>query len=210
MDGIDKLWAPLAGPEATKPLLAHALAAFQAAPSIGRAVLVVSDDALERGTSLVRGHGFDKVAAVVTGGPRRQDSVRDGLDALGACDWVAVHDGARPLVTVELIEQGLMEAQETGAACPVVPVPDTVKQIDHEGFAVHTLERERLRLAQTPQVFRYDLLKRAHAQVTSEATDDAAMVEALGVRVRLFPGTRRNVKVTTPEDLALVHALLSP
>jgi 2-C-methyl-D-erythritol 4-phosphate cytidylyltransferase len=210
MDGIDKLWAPLSGPEVTRPLLAHGLAAFQAAPSVNRAVLVVSDNAIERGMSLVRGHGFDKVGAVVRGGARRQDSVRAGLDALGACDWVAVHDGARPLVTVELIEQGLMEAQETGAACPVVPVPDTVKEIDDGGFAVHTLDRGQLRLAQTPQVFRHELLKRAHAQVTSEATDDAAMVEALGVRVRLFPGARRNVKVTTPEDLALVHALLSP
>jgi 2-C-methyl-D-erythritol 4-phosphate cytidylyltransferase len=208
MDGIDKLWAPLTGRNETRPLLAYALAAFQTCPSVSRAVLVVGDDALGRARSLVRDQAFDKVRAVVPGGERRQDSVRAGLDALGACEWVAIHDGARPLVTVELIEQGLLEARETGAACPVVVVPDTVKEIDEAGFAVHTLDRASLRLAQTPQVFRYDLLLEAHRRVGDDATDDAAMVEALGVRVRLFPGTRRNVKVTTPEDLVLVHSIL--
>ena len=207
MDGIDKLWAPLTGHTETRPLLAYSLAAFEACPSVSQAVLVVGEDAVERARSLVHDDGCHKVCAVVPGGERRQDSVRAGLDALGACQWVAVHDGARPLVTVELIEQGLLEALETGAACPVVVVPDTVKEIDEAGFAVHTLDRARLRLAQTPQVFRYDLLLEAHRR-RDDATDDAAMVEALGVRVRLFPGTRRNVKVTTPEDLALVHALL--
>lgn len=210
MDGIDKLWAPLTGHTETRPLLAYSLAAFDACPSVSRAVLVVGEDALERARSLVRDQAFDKVGAVVAGGERRQDSVRAGMEALGTCEWVAVHDGARPLVTVELIEQGLLEARETGASCPVLAVADTVKEIDEAGFAVHTLERASLRLAQTPQVFRYDLLLEAHRRVGEDATDDAAMVEALGVRVRLFPGTRRNVKVTTPEDLALVHALLTP
>ncbi|MEX1253801.1 MAG: 2-C-methyl-D-erythritol 4-phosphate cytidylyltransferase [Dehalococcoidia bacterium] len=210
MDGIDKLWTSLARPGEPKPLLAYPLAAFEACPSVSRVVLVVSEETVERARSLVLDEALDKVRAVVPGGERRQDSVRAGLDALGGCDWVAIHDGARPLVTVELIEQGLLEARETGASCPVLPVADTVKEIDEAGFAVHTLQRARLRLAQTPQVFRYDLLLEAHRQAGDEATDDAAMVEALGVRVRLFPGTRRNVKVTTPEDLALVHALLTP
>jgi 2-C-methyl-D-erythritol 4-phosphate cytidylyltransferase len=210
MAGTDKLWASLHGHSGTsKPLLAYSLAAFQACPVVARIALVVTADAVERAQALVRRDGFAKVCAVVAGGARRQDSVRAGLNALGACDWVAVHDGARPLITPELIESARLEAGETGAACPVLPVPDTVKEIDGAGYAVHTLDRARLRLAQTPQVFRHDLLAEAHRRMTDEATDDAAMVEALGVRVRLFPGTRRNVKVTTPEDLALVRALLA-
>ncbi len=211
MAGTDKLWAPLYDSERrSRPLLALPLAAFQACPAVERAVLVVGGGALDRARALVSEGAFDKVCAIVPGGARRQDSVRAGLEALGPSGWVAVHDGARPLVTVELIEQAFLEAQETGAACPVVPVPDTVKETDDAGYAVRTLDRARLRLAQTPQVIRYDLLVDAHRRIVGEATDDAAMVEALGVRVRLFPGARRNVKVTTPEDLALVHSLLRP
>jgi 2-C-methyl-D-erythritol 4-phosphate cytidylyltransferase len=205
MDGIDKVWTSLGA----RPLLAYALDAFQRCQFVSKVALVVGEDAIQRANALLQEESLAKVCAVVPGGERRQDSVRAGLDALRPCDWVAVHDGARPLVTVELIEQGLLEARETGAACPVLPVPDTVKRIDEAGYAVDTLDRNRLRLAQTPQVFRYDLLLGAHSRVSGEATDDAAIVEAIGIRVRLFPGTRRNVKVTTPEDLALVHALLT-
>ena len=125
------------------------------------------------------------------GGERRQDSVRAGLEALGACDYVAVHDGARPLVTPELIERGLEAARETGAAAPAVPLADTVKEAGADGIVVRTLDRSRLWAVQTPQVFRYELLMRAHREVTADVTDDAAMVEALGEPVRLFEGARR-------------------
>ena len=208
MAGGDKLWAPLTGPDGrSRPLLAYAVAAFQRCAAIERVALVLAHDALARGQDLVRDEGFDKVCAVVAGGARRQDSVRAGLDAAGVAGWVVVHDGARPLVTPELIERGLAAARETGAACCALPVPDTVKEAS-EGVIVRTLDRSRLWLAQTPQVFRYDLLMEAHLQAQGDATDDASMVEALGVRVKLFEGSPRNLKVTTPEDLALVQALL--
>ena len=138
---------------------------------------------------------------------RRQDSVRAGLEAIAACDYVVVHDGARPLVTRQLIEDTLAAARETGASCCAVLVPDTVKEAS-AGYITRTLDRSRLMLAQTPQAFRCDLLMDAHRRAEGDATDDAALVEALGVRVRIVPGSPRNIKVTTPADLAFVRALI--
>lgn len=204
MAGVDKLLAPLAG----RPLLAHTLAAFQACPSVERVALVMAGERLEDGRDSVRAHGFDKVAALCQGGERRQDSVRAGLEALGVCEWAVVHDGARPLVTPRLIEDGLAAARETGAAICAVPLSDTIKQVTASGEVERTLERQGLWLVQTPQVFRYDLLLEAHRRATAEATDDAALVEAMGGRVRVYMGSPRNIKVTTPEDLALAEALM--
>jgi len=203
MGGADKLFAEVGG----QPLLAYSVAAFQDCAAIDRIVLVLAEANLERGRELAKRHGFTKVSAVCPGGPRRQDSVRLGLEELSRCDYVAVHDGARPLVTPELIERGLEAAQETGAAAPALPVADTVKEAGSDGIVLRTLERSRLWAVQTPQVFRYELLLRAHRDVTADVTDDSAMVEALGAPVRLFEGSRTNVKVTTVEDLSVVEAL---
>ncbi len=209
MAGVEKLWAPLADPDGcVRPLLALSLAAFEAADAVGRVALVVASDAIERASALVRDEAFGKVCAVVPGGVRRQDSVLAGLEALAACEWVVVHDGARPLVTVDLIDRGSEVAQETGASCCAVPASDTVKEADQYQRVVRTLDRSRLWLAQTPQVFRRELLLEAHGRAQGDATDDAALVEALGVTVRLYAGSSRNLKVTTPDDLALAQALL--
>jgi 2-C-methyl-D-erythritol 4-phosphate cytidylyltransferase len=212
MEGADKLFANLAG----RPLLARVLARFQESPLVERIVLVLSAANLERGRALAEEEGIDKLTAACEGGPRRQDSVRLGLEALGPCEWVLVHDGARPLVTTELIERGLAAARETGAAVAAVPVADTVKLAAPDGTVERTLDRGRLWAAQTPQVFRYDLLLRAHREVTTDPstalragfTDDAAMLETLGLPVRLYEGSPANIKVTTPEDLRLAEALL--
>ncbi len=209
MSGLDKLWVDVAGSDGRdRPLLAHAIAAFQQCEAIGRVCLVVADDALERTRELADKEAFDKVSAVVPGGGRRQDSVLAGLRALGSCTWVVIHDGARPLVTADLIERGLQEAEATGASCCALPVLDTVKESDGDNTVSRTLDRSHLWLAQTPQVFRYDLLMDAHDASPDDVTDDAAVVEAMGGRVRLYAGTRRNVKVTTNEDLDLVRILL--
>ena len=205
MAGADKLFTEIAG----QPLLAHTIGAFERCDAIQRIVLVLSDQNIERGSDLLKRCGFAKTAAVVPGGPRRQDSARLGLEALGECDYVAVHDGARPLVTPELIERGIEAARETGAAVPAIPLVDTVKEAGADGIVLRTMDRSRLLAAQTPQVFRYELLFRAHREVTAEVTDDAAMVEALGGRVRIFEGERRNVKVTTVEDLDYARRVLS-
>ncbi len=207
---IDKLWTPLVDAKGrNRPLLAYCVAAFQLCPVVGRIVIVVAEEAIERTQALAEGEGWSKVCAVAPGGDRRQDSVRAGLESLDRCEWVIVHDGARPMVTPALIEQGLREAEDTGAACCALPVPDTVKESDDAGRIVRTLDRTRLWLAQTPQTFRYDLLMEAHAHAKGEATDDAALVEALGVEVRLYQGSPRNLKVTTRDDLALAQALLA-
>lgn len=204
MAGADKLFTQVGG----RQLLAYAVAAFQNCAAVDRIVLVLSEPDLARGRDLVKRYGLTKVTAICPGGPRRQDSVRLGLEALGSCDYVAVHDGARPLVTPELIERALTAARETGAAAPAVPLADTVKEAGPEGLVVRTLDRSRLWAVQTTQAFRYDLLLRAHREVKADVTDDAAMVEALGALVRLFEGSRTNLKVTTAEDLVLVEALL--
>ena len=203
MAGADKLFTEVAG----QPLLAHAIAPFQECASIERIVLVMAPLNLKRGRDLVERYGFTKATALVKGGERRQDSVRLGLEALGGCDYVAVHDGARPLVTPELIARGLEAARETGAAAPALPIADTVKEAGPNGIVLRTLDRSRLWAVQTPQVFRYELLLRAHREITADVTDDAAMVEALGDPVRLFEGSRANIKVTTVEDLTLIKAL---
>ena len=204
MRGLDKLFTEVSG----KPLLAHAIAPFQECAAFNRIVLVVSAESVERGEKLAREHGLSRVTAAVPGGERRQDSVRFGVEALGECDYVAVHDGARPIVDARLIARGLEAVRETGAAVPAVPLADTVKEVGRDALVVRTVDRTRLWAVQTPQFFRYDLLLRAHSEHPEAVTDDAALLEAMGLPVKIFPGDKRNIKVTTPEDLELVRAML--
>jgi 2-C-methyl-D-erythritol 4-phosphate cytidylyltransferase len=204
MDGVDKIFAAVAG----KPLLWHVLQVFQACDRVDQVVVVLSSASVERGLRLVKDGGFSKVTAVCAGGRRRQDSVAEGLKRLDRCDWVLVHDGARPCLTVDLIERGLEEARQTGAAIAAVPLKETVKVVDAEGLIQSTPRRESLWAAQTPQVFRFDLLAEAYRKTTQEVTDDASLVEASGHKVRVYMGLYDNMKVTTPEDLALAETIL--
>ena len=204
MRGIDKILTPLAG----RPLIAHAIEAFDDSPSIGRIVLVLSRGVLDRGRRIVEEGGWDKVTDVCAGGERRQDSVRAGLDRLPDVDWVIVHDGARPLVDADIIGRGLDAAAETGAAVASVPVTDTIKRAGPGCIVVDTPPREELWAAQTPQVFRRQVLADAHERVAEDVTDDAAMVELAGGAVKLFMGSYENIKVSTPEDLAAARVLL--
>jgi 2-C-methyl-D-erythritol 4-phosphate cytidylyltransferase len=206
MGGGDKIWVSLGG----RPLLAHTVSVFQFSSVIDRIVLVLSADRQRLGLSLVKGAHFGKVANICFGGEARQQSVRSGLEALGPCEWVVVHDGARPLVTTRLIEQGLAAARETGAATCAVPVHDTIKLVNDKNMVEKSLSRNGLWLIQTPQVFRYDLLMEAHRKADGAlgAGDDAALVEKLGYPVKVFMGSYHNIKVTTPDDLVLAQMLL--
>ena len=206
MEGVDKTFAPLLG----QPLIAHTLDCFELFPSITEIVLVLAAHSVETGRELVRNRQYRKVSQVCAGGARRQDSVRAGLEALQPCDWVMVHDGARPGLDAALLQRGLeaVTASEHGGAVAGVPVKDTIKVVSQEGDVTATPPRETLWAAQTPQIFSYDLLQQAHAQFTGDATDDAMMVESLGHKVRMFLGSYENLKVTTPEDLVVVEALL--
>jgi len=204
MGGIDKVFAPLDG----EPLLAKVITVFQDCHSIDEIVLVLAKKSMEQGRTLIKERGWSKVVAVCSGGPRRQDSVKEGLRRLVGCDWVIIHDGARPCLSADLIERGLIAAQKTGAAIAGVPVKDTIKIVSRRGFVQETPARQCLWAAQTPQVFRYDLITEAYRQANDEVTDDAALVEKLGHRVEVYMGSYHNIKVTTPEDLAVAEVLL--
>jgi len=204
MDGVDKIFAAVAG----KPVLWHVLQIFQGCGVVDQAVVVLNEASIERGLRLVEEGRFSKVVAVCAGGERRQDSVAEGLKRLDGCSWVVIHDGARPCLAVELVERGLEEARQTGAAIAAVPLKETVKVVDSEGVIASTPRREYLWAAQTPQIFRFDLIAEAHRMVNGEVTDDASLVEAMGHKVKVYMGSYDNIKVTTPEDLALAETIL--
>ena len=205
MGGVDKVFAPLLG----RPLVAYSLDALEACSLVDEIALILSASNLEQGRGLVRDSGWRKVHHVCQGGARRQDSVRCGLAALSPdVRWVLIHDGARPCVTTDIVERGLEAALETDAAVAAVPVADTIKVVGPDGHVRQTPPRAELHAAQTPQVFLRDLLLRAYQASDADATDDAAVVERFGHRVRVFLGSPANLKVTTPDDLTLAEALL--
>lgn len=203
--GGDKLFVTLGA----RPLLLHTLLPFQACPAVAEIALVLNESNLPLGQRLVQEYGLSKVSAFPLGGARRQDSVRHGLAALGPWPWVIVHDGARPLVTEELIHRGLETAQHGETAVAAVPLMDTVKEVSAQGLIRATLDRGRLWAAQTPQVFRRTLLERAFATEPGEVPDEAMLLEQLGYPVRVFPGAPQNLKITTPQDLKLAESLLA-
>ena len=203
MGGVDKVLALLGG----RPVLARVIDAFQECKSVQQIVVVLGQQNLKRGQQLVAEQGWDKVTDVCPGGQRRQDSVLAGLKQLDHCHWAVIHDGARPLVTEDLIEQGLAAAAETGAAVAAVPVTYTIKVAGDDGFVQGTPPRQNLWAVQTPQVFRFDIIAEAYRQAKYEVTDDARLVEQLGYRVKLYMGAYDNIKITTPDDLALAEVL---
>lgn len=203
MEGIDKVFVPLMG----RPLVVWPLTAFKKCDDVDAVIVVAAD--VGRMRALVREWRFDKVSDVVAGGETRQESVRAGLEAARDAGIVVVHDAARPLVTPEIIADGIAIARETGAAICAVPATDTVKQVAGDPPVVQaTPDRSGLWLAQTPQVFDRALLLDAHQRATDVATDDSALVEATGHAVRVYRGTSWNIKVTTPDDVIVAEALL--
>ena len=203
MGGVDKMLALLGD----KPVLARVIDVFQECAFIDQIVVVLSQENLKPGQQLVAKGEWSKVSDVCPGGERRQDSVVAGLNRLSQCDRVVIHDGARPLVTVDLIEQGLEAAQETGAAVAAVPVTDTIKLAGDDLIVQGTPPRQNLWAVQTPQVFRFDMIAEAYRQTKYEVTDDARLVEQLGYKVKLYMGSYDNIKITTPNDLALAEVL---
>lgn len=206
--GLAKAWVPLAG----RPLLVWAAEAFRRAAVFTEIVVVAPAGELDRARSLVPYEG-ELRWTVVAGGARRQDSVRAGVAALSrAIELVSVHDVARPLVSPELIRRVVRTAERSGAAIAALPAADTVHLLDDSGMIVSTPSREHLRLAQTPQTFRRDLLVRAHEKALAEGradTDDAALVAALGHPVSIEPGEESNRKITVPADLDAAEAFLA-
>lgn len=201
--GEDKLLADLGG----MPVAARALAALAAARSVRRIVVVASAERLEALAAIARETPGAADAAVVAGGERRRDSVEAGLRA-AASEYVAIHDGARPLVTPALIDACAAAADGAAGAIPALPVTDSIKEVA-DGAVAASHDRSRLRAAQTPQVVRRADWLEAAARSGADETDDAAMLARAGLRVRVVEGDPANIKVTRPIDLTLARALLA-
>ncbi|MCK4881837.1 MAG: 2-C-methyl-D-erythritol 4-phosphate cytidylyltransferase [Candidatus Omnitrophica bacterium] len=203
--GLPKPLVELCG----KPLCAHTLEAFERSPVIDSIVLVGHADQLFELGNIVKQYQLKKVTKIVAGGETRCESVSKGLAVLDAdADIVVVHDGARPLVSLETISDAVALCREAEAVVVAVPVKSTIKRVNQKDLSVEeTLDREGLWEIQTPQVFKKDILIKAHAQKQEGVpTDDAMMVEQLGVRVKVFSGDYRNIKITTQEDLTVAEA----
>lgn len=208
MQGTDKIFTMLDD----RPVISHTISVFQSCPMVREIVVVTRDDLLQPITELCRAMEYDKVRTVVPGGATRVHSVMNGLSAVEKKDGlVAIHDGARPLVSVEVIEKTILQASKTHAAAPAVPVKDTIK-VAEQGIVKETPDRSKLYAVQTPQIFDFDLLRGALQKALQEKTgitDDCSAVEALGMHVFLTEGSEENIKITTPMDLILAEAILS-
>ena len=205
MGGIDKVMAPLGG----EPMILRTVRAFEDCEVVKEIVIVTREDLMGPIAELCS--GFTKIRSVVQGGSSRQESVKLGLLAFSKeVRLAAVHDGARPLVSGELIDKVIRAAHSYGAAAPAIPVKDTIKVFEG-GFIAATPDRSTLRAVQTPQVMDRDLLLGALEKAEQEGTaltDDCSAVEHIGMRVRLVEGEERNLKVTTPLDLKIAELLL--
>ena len=205
MGGIDKVMAPLGG----EPMIVKSVRTFQSSDAIQEIVIVTRQDLLVPIMDLC--HGFDKVTTVITGGASRPESVEKGLRALSdRVKLAAIHDGARPLITWQVIDRTVRAAASYGAAAPSVPVKDTIKVVKG-GIVADTPDRSQLQAVQTPQIFDIDLLRSAlkkAAEDGAEVTDDCSAVERRGMSVRMVEGDERNIKVTTPMDLKIAELLM--
>jgi len=194
-----------------QPLIIYTLQKFESCPAIDEIILVLPAGEIESFRQIAPKYNLKKLAKIVSGGKTRAASVWNGLMAVDekSAEIVAVHDGARPLVAVEEIIKTIEKAKETDAACLVGFVTDTIKEVA-DGKIVQTIDRTKLRRALTPQCFRYEILKRAFAQneASEIVTDECFLVEKLGVEVSIVEGSSQNIKITTPEDIAIVENFL--
>ena len=205
MGGIDKVMASLGG----EPMIVRTVRAFQNCDAIASIVIVTREDLIRPISGLCR--DMDKVTAVVAGGSSRQESVHLGLNALPkGMKLAAVHDGARPLISWQVIDRVVRAANTYGAAAPAVPVKDTIKVVQG-GLVKETPDRSSLMAVQTPQVFDFDLLRGALKKAQedgAQVTDDCSAVERMGMKIKIVEGDERNLKVTTPMDLEIAELLL--
>jgi 2-C-methyl-D-erythritol 4-phosphate cytidylyltransferase len=209
MEGKKKQFYFLGG----KPILAHTLDQFETCPLIRSIHLVVGQEDMDYCLKeIIEKNKFQKVSKIVPGGKRRQESVKNGMDALPKdTDIVVIHDGVRPFVTKAMIEDSIHSAVRYGAVILAMPVKETIKISNPDGTVLKTLDRESLWQIQTPQTFQVKVIKEAYYRATEDGfigTDDASLVERLGVKVHILPGSYTNIKITTPEDLLLANLFL--
>lgn len=196
-----------------KPLLAVTLEKFQSCPAIQGIILVVHRDQVEFcAEKIIAPYRLNKVEKVVEGGAKRQDSVRLGIEASeGRYELILIHDAVRPLIDPGLIENVVAAGEKDRAVVTGLPAKETVKEVDGKGRVIQTCDRRRFRMVQTPQIFRYEDILEAHQRALREGweavTDDAVLVEKMGIPVRVMEGSENNIKITTPHDMALAHLL---
>ncbi len=203
--GINKAFVEVAG----KPILAHTLSVFESCGAVEEIIIITGKQDIEAAGELAGRFDFSKVSCIVAGGAHRQDSVRNGL-AKATQGIVAIHDAARPMVSVEIIERSIEKAERMGACIAAVPVIDTIKSAK-DGIVAATIDRSSLYSVQTPQTFRAELIRRAYECAYADgyyATDDAALVERMGEKVAVVQGSYENIKVTTPSDLEVAAVRL--
>lgn len=195
-----------------KPMLIHTLSVFEECPLIDSVVLVAHENHMSEIEKLVKKSHLKKVSKIIAGGPTRSDSVGNGLKILDAdTDIVVVHDAARPLISDAILQKAIEACESEDAVIVAVAVKSTIKKVNKEDLVVEeTLKRDELWEVQTPQVFKKDVLVRAHGEKEdNKATDDAALVEGIGLKVKIIEGDYRNIKVTTKEDVLLAEVFLS-
>ena len=196
------------------PVLYYSLRCFQESPLITDIVLVTGEESVAYcKTEIVQKYRFTKVKTVTAGGKERYDSVYAGLLECEDCEYVLIHDGARPFITEEILERGMEKVRETGACVVGMPSKDTVKIVDAQGNVEETPDRNRVWTVQTPQIFSYSLIRKAHESIRRKdmknITDDAMVIEQeTGVSVVVSEGSYQNIKITTPEDLCIADAFL--
>ena len=193
-----------------QPLVVYTLRVLESCPKINGIIVAVHPQWVKAMQKAAKDAGLKKIVCVVAGGAERSDSVYNALRVLKKdTDMVLIHDGARPLITKTFVQQMIRAAETEDGLIAAVPVKPTIKRVDPDTlFVQETLDRALLWDIQTPQIFQRDVLDRAYAQKDRTATDDAALVERLGKRVRIFPGLEQNIKVTTPQDLIVVKKML--
>lgn len=206
---VNKVYIDLNG----KKAIVRTLETFQENPLINEIILVVNKNDIEYCKSeVINFTQFTKIKKIVQGGAARQDSVRNGLKEISEqAEIVLVHDGARVMVSHDIIERSIEGAISYGAISTGMPVKDTIKVTDKNGFVINTPERNTLWAVQTPQAFKRDIILEAHRraeELAIEATDDAMLVESLGYKLKLIEGSYENIKLTTPEDVVIARALI--
>lgn len=194
-----------------KPIIIHTLERFEQCPKVDQIILVLSSSETQNFLQIAEKYNLKKLSKIVTGGKNRAESVLNGLKAIRAVgnSIVAIHDGARPLVTIEEISATIEKAETDGAACLVAKITDTIKKISNEKI-VETIDRADLRRALTPQCFRYEILKRAFesADLDESATDECFLVENLGYEISTVEGSAKNIKITTQADFEIAEKFL--
>ncbi len=206
---LPKAFLPIVG----VPLLVRTLRSMERSSSVSKGILIVTPGWKEYCYGLLDQYGPFRLSwVVIHGGKERQDSVHLGLTQLDKdCELVIIHDGARPFVTAGMIDRSLEMAAKVGGAVVAIPAKDTIKRVSATGVIAETLSRQELWLAQTPQTFCVPLIRKAHAWALANnvlTTDDAALVEKIGGVVKVIPGNPYNIKITTPEDLALAEMII--